>query len=341
MSFLQRLHRYRQTLGMIVVFSTLMAGVFSYLTSDHNLESFIQGCIDGFTISLLLSLYLIVIRNYLTAFRQRFNFTVMTLLETIIYATLFLGGRIIGQYLGYGELQEFFSQNFQESIGFAVLMFMGLSFLFQITRLVGRHELWNFVTGRYHQPVEEERIFMFLDLESSTELAERLGNRAFHQLLNRFYNDITEAIVETGGDIYKYVGDEIIVSWPRQKGLEKSNCLRCFFLIEEKMAREQERYRAAFGTVPRFRAGIHGGPVIAGELGDVKQEIAFLGDVLNTTSRIVSHCRERGQRLLISETVIQSLKIPPGYQLTDEGEFQPRGKQVQLKVYSITPPNKP
>ncbi|MFT4599144.1 MAG: adenylate cyclase, partial [Arenicella sp.] len=70
----------------------------------------------------------------------------------------------------------------------------------------------NFFTGKYHHPKEEVRIFMFLDMKSSTTIAEKLGHINYFQLLNKYYADTTEAIIQTSGEVYQYAGDEVIVS---------------------------------------------------------------------------------------------------------------------------------
>ena len=61
-------------------------------------------------------------------------------------------------------------------------------------------------------PKAEDRVFLFLDLEGSTQLAERLGSALYFELLRRCLDDLTEPILETEGEIYQYAGDEIVVT---------------------------------------------------------------------------------------------------------------------------------
>jgi len=49
-------------------------------------------------------------------------------------------------------------------------------------------------------------------------------------------------------------------------------------------------YLSKYGRVPVFKAGIHGGKVMALEVGSVKKELAYLGDIVNTTARIQGEC---------------------------------------------------
>lgn len=55
--------------------------------------------------------------------------------------------------------------------------------------------LLNCITGHYHRPRPEQRVFLFIDIEGSTNLAERLGDLAFHRLVDRFVIDLSGAEV--------------------------------------------------------------------------------------------------------------------------------------------------
>ena len=54
---------------------------------------------------------------------------------------------------------------------------------------------------------------MFLDLNNSTAIAERLGPLRFNDFKNDFFHDIAQPVLETRGRIYQYVGDEAVVTW--------------------------------------------------------------------------------------------------------------------------------
>ena len=171
----------------------------------------------------------------------------------------------------------------------------------------------NFILGRYNKPKEERRIFMFLDLKSSTTIAEKLGHIKYHNLLNDFFDDINDSIIFTKGEIYQYIGDEITVSWTMGNGIENENCLRCFFSITDKIESNSTRYMERFGLIPDFKAGLHCGNVTIGEVGVIKKEIVFTGDVLNTASRIQELCNTYGERLLASKKLLNVLQIEKRY----------------------------
>ena len=77
---------------------------------------------------------------------------------------------------------------------------------------------------------------MFLDIKSSTTLAETLGGQKYFSLLNTFFRDISEPILEREAEIYKYVGDEVILTWSVEMGFRDASCIRVFFdILAEEM----------------------------------------------------------------------------------------------------------
>jgi adenylate cyclase len=209
--------------------------------------------------------------------------------------------------------------------------------LLRVNEKYGQGVFLNMLRGAYHRPKVETRIFMFLDIRSSTSMAERLGHEKWFDLLNRFFNDITDPIIDTHGEIYQYVGDEVIVSWSLKHGLTNNNCVQCFFEINKRMNARADEYLRKYGVVPRFKAGIHCGPVTMGEIGKIKRDIVFTGDVLNTTSRIQDLCNQYQTDLLVSLEVVERLSDMPGLSVKPVGHIELRGKQVPVSLFAVQP----
>lgn len=180
--------------------------------------------------------------------------------------------------------------------------------------MIGANVLRYFVAGRYHRPTAEERIFLFLDLEGSTTLAERLGS----------------------GEIDQDAGDEVVVTWPLADGVRAATCVRCFFWSRDAVGREAARYTRDFGRVPRFRAGLHGGTVTAGELGDLRRQIVFVGDILNTAARLEEYAKRAGLDLVVSDSLLRRLELPPGVLARRCGELELRGTEAPVGAYSLS-----
>lgn len=223
--------------------------------------------------------------------------------------------------------------------------FLGLIYFLSVTVLVsfarevnykfGPGVLWNMIAGKYHQPRQEERIFMFLDMKSSTTIAERLGHIRFSRLLQDCFNDLTQVILTHRADIYQYVGDEVILCWQLKEGLIDGRCVRCYFDFSELLRNRADHYRKEFGVEPYFKAGIHVGKVTVAEVGVVKRDIAYHGDVLNTAARIQGRCNELGQGLLVSGTLVSMLKISSEFSGREIGLERLRGKEEVIQLFGI------
>ena len=138
-----------------------------------------------------------------------------------------------------------------------------------------------------------------------------------------------------GGEVYQYVGDEIIVIWPIGKNNLK--CIRSFFKMTEIIKRKKETYEIKYGICPEFKAGIHAGKVIVTSVGKQKREIAYHGDVLNTTSRIQGKCNELEEQLLISGDFMRYINLENHYIAEKKAEMALRGKTRKISLYGIRP----
>lgn len=207
-------------------------------------------------------------------------------------------------------------------------------FYAEVSESIGHEVLNNFFTGKYHRPVEEERIYMFLDMRSSTRIAENLGHVKYFEMLREYYSDLSEPVIEYSGEIYQYAGDEMIVSWDLKKGLQNNNCIQCFFAMKAAISKQSAKYHEKFGLLPQFKAGFHCGKVTTGEIGVIKKEIVFTGDVLNTTARIQGLCNHYDVDILVSGDLVKKLDV--SFQMKTMGENELRGRDEKIELFTIT-----
>lgn len=177
---------------------------------------------------------------------------------------------------------------------------------------------------------------MFLDLRSSTKIAEELGEVLYFNFLKEVFIHITTPILKNKGEIYQYVGDEVVLSWKSQKEVHYVDCINCFFEIQEKLINLKPYYQEKYGIQPEFKAGIHSGNVMVGEIGVVKREIAYSGDVLNTTARIQSMNNELKTNLLVSKVFIEKAKsIASSFTFKEVGDISLRGKAKPMYLFEV------
>jgi adenylate cyclase len=218
--------------------------------------------------------------------------------------------------------------------GIGLLVSAGINVAFQFAKKLGPGVLWHWITGRYYTPREEEMIFMFLDMRDSTGHAERLGTLRFSALVRDVFRDLTYPVMETRAQISHFIGDEAVIFWRPKDGVKNANCIQIFFRFQNALAERGSYYRTTYGFIPEFKAGVHIGPVVATEVGEIKSEIVFHGDTLNTAARIQGMCNELGS-LLISEELADQIVIPFDRSLCRLGPIPLKGKTEELSVCSI------
>jgi adenylate cyclase len=219
-------------------------------------------------------------------------------------------------------------------IGYTTMVSFFLNFYRQINLKFGPGNLIKFITGRFHHPKEEERIFMFLDMKDSTTIAEKLGHVQFGELVQDCFSDLS-VVRDRRAEVYQYVGDEAILYWEVNKGLENTNCLMAFFDYVAELGRRKDYYLKNYGVCPEFKAGVQIGEVTVTEVGDIKRDLAFLGDTMNTAARIEGQCNEHQTNLLISETLHHRLPASDLVTRTLVGHLNLRGKQQTIGVYKV------
>jgi len=190
--------------------------------------------------------------------------------------------------------------------------------------------------GRYHQPHLEDRFFLFVDIRGSTTLAERIGPIAVHRFLAAVFSVASDPIADHGGEIYQYVGDEMVVTWPVSAGRRGARPLACFFAIEAAIEAVAGEFEREFGIVPRLRAALHAGPVIGGEIGDSKREIVFHGAVMNTAARLEQATRDLDRPFLVSAEARGRLDGTEPYAREALGPRALRGREAPVEIYALT-----
>ncbi len=209
-------------------------------------------------------------------------------------------------------------------------------FFIVVEKKLGPGNFWKLITGRFYKPREEERIFMFIDLRSSTTIAERLGHYTYSRFIKDCFNDF--AVVDRfNAEIYQYVGDEVVISWPASEIKNFRHYLNAFYAFQEELEKRRNYYEETYGVFPVFKAGTHAGPAIVTEVGVIKREITYHGDTINTAARIQDRCNEFGTTLLVSQELVKHVPKQPDlpYTFEDVGAISLKGKQQEVRLYKV------
>ena len=109
-------------------------------------------------------------------------------------------------------------------------------------------------------------------------------------------------------------------------GVRDDNCVQAFFAYDAVLRSRRNYYFERYGLVPEFKAALNAGAVTAAEVGEVKKELAYHGDVLNTAARIQQKCNEFGCRLLVAEAMHEYIHTLKRFSSSFVGDIVLKGK---------------
>jgi adenylate cyclase len=254
-------------------------------------------------------------------------FLVVLVLTAYFVCTVFLG-------LTIGLLEFAFEPGSAPIYLYILAIDLFMVVLRQINLMLGPNNLSKLLQGKFYTPREEERIFLFLDLQSSTQLAEKLGHIKYSMLIQDCFNDLG-VVAENEAEIYQYVGDQVILTWTLAAGLKHQHCIRAYFNFKQRLLKKEAYYRSQYHCLPFFKAGMNSGIVTVTEVGKYKKEIAYHGDTINTAARIQGQCNALQQELLISSTLKDQL-LHPDFRFKELGSVALKGKEKEVLIYAAT-----
>ncbi len=343
----------RKSLSIFAIWVLINTGIFlleyfslvtnQYLTSDYDFKSaFIANAVVSVSAGLVGGFFTLHLMEY---WLRKYAFWKALLLITLAYTATALVVSFLGA--SYAISSQYGLPMFHEDVLEDVVIFYGSwmfwknfiiwLFIVVITLIAlmvndkyGPGVFKDYLLGRYFHPKNERRIFMFADIRDATTIAENLGEQRYFNLLKDFFRHIAPAVIQTRGEVYQYVGDEVVISWKMKPGLKNGNAIRCFYIMKELIGQKEEYYIKEYGQCPEFKVGFHFGTVMVGELGQIKRDIAFSGDVLNTSARIQAKCNEFGVDILASSDFADvAYQLPEGIRVERLGNIMLKGKKEE------------
>ncbi len=349
MTFSFRQKRKLKICAIIIIAGNLL-GLFYVFWSDGFGSLFPY--INTVVIATLLGMIICLLELYVIDEKiRRFRFIPLLLLRTSVYVILIplvilaelMTARVIKYDLSYQEVyysDEFqnylMNEDFPVLIAYAIALALLINFVYQINRKMGQGILVNYITGKYKKPVGENRIFMFMHMSNSQEIINKIGSARFLEFLNKFFFDITESVLLHRGVIYEYVEDECVISWRFEQGVKNANCLKSVLDILQKMEEEKASYLSEFKMIPQLEIAFHCGPVLQVEVGTIKSKVAFYGDVMNITARILGKCKILGKQILISSDLKKNIAVPEICEVQSQGVISLRGKSEPIELFAIS-----
>ena len=202
---------------------------------------------------------------------------------------------------------------------------------------IGIETLFHLMVGTYHRPVVQEKVIVFVDINDSTSLSERLGAVQTKSLVGKFLFDISKPMTDHGGEIYLYKGDGLIALWAWREAVRDGQILKAIDAVFDTIRREDSAFREQFGVVPGFRMGVHGGEVVVSEQGDTKRAIGVYGSTINIAARMEEAAKTHNVRCVISGDVADAVAEDDGNRLSLIGHEKIRGISTEMPIFEYRP----
>lgn len=330
-----------RTKTMIVVWfvavlaAALLAVAYTQLAGGDAIFAAVTGAVIAAPI---VALELFVMRGQLGAPLRRLPLWGLTLISAVVWIVSILAGMLVvaPAITGTGPLPAWYLRTvFRQDAVFAFVVVTFVYFAVRVHSLVGTRVLINFLLGRYHRPLREQQVFMFLDFLDARGLARRLGDVRAQSLIAAVFFDIDEIVLEHDGETHRYLADELVVTWPLAEAAVDARCVACALAIEALLAANAGRYRERYGEAPRLRMALHGGPVVVSEIGDERREIVYFGDTINTAARLRGLAKTIDRHLLVSAALLERIPLPEHAGVEDMGTYALSGKAAATRVFAV------
>jgi len=174
--------------------------------------------------------------------------------------------------------------------------------------------------------------FLFTDIRGFTKLCEKLPAREVIAMLNRYLNIETKIIFDNGGDVDKYVGDEIMAFFSGPK--KEINACKAAMEIREALYREQQAAIKVGREPVSIGIGINTGYVVFGPVGsETRKDFTSIGDTVNLAARLEGANKQYGSKTIISESVYNNLNN--AFICRELDYITVKGKTEAVRIFEI------
>ena len=267
---------------------------------------------------------------------QTFSALILFTFTIFIFSNIF----VLTEEYSSSQINSFIAHEYTKSsllifYGYFIYATLQYNLLVETDKKLGINVLKNLIWGKYHTPKQEERVFMFLDMKSSTSIAEKLGHIKYSYFLQDVFKLLTDLVIDKKAEIYQFVGDEVVISWSSKNAYSNNNTLQFFYGFQEILAQNEYYFLSNYDATPIFKAGIHKGIVSVAEVGEINTQIAYHGDVVNTTSRIQELCNTYHTNLLVSDSFMKGMEFPLMNFQENAAEINLRGRAQPITIYAL------
>lgn len=332
-------HRTRRDLHRMLVIicaASLVGIMYSIVLSERISFGFINGVLNGLFIGLLDTIWVRKRRG--RKLRRLPLFSYILVLSLIWFAIILFNMTLTRHFMGLNHdlsLQWMQDEAFTRHMVFCFFLAFTFNLLLRVVSFLGTGSLLNILLGRYQEPALQHLAFMFLDVVGSTRLTEKIGDARTQILIGNLFFDIASLVDQYGGEVHRYIGDEMLITWDLTKRDSAPDILGCLAEVFALIDSQRTLNEPLYGAWVDLRAGMNAGPVLVSEVGDLKRELVYFGDTINVAAGLQAHCKEAGVRAVIAASLYRTVVHSTLLQPSRLGAVRMKGKIEQVECIAL------
>lgn len=176
---------------------------------------------------------------------------------------------------------------------------------------------------------------LFCDIRDFTSISEDLDAQALTRLINGFHTPMTDAILQNGGTIDKYIGDAIMAFWnaPIDEPLHARRACLAAIAMRKSLTQINATRAAAGGAPLRMGIGINTGECCVGNLGsEYRFDYSVIGDAVNLASRLEGQSKTYGVDIIIGESTFDAAADLPALEVD---LVRVKGKHEPARIFTL------
>ncbi|HLG85523.1 MAG TPA: adenylate/guanylate cyclase domain-containing protein [Bradyrhizobium sp.] len=174
---------------------------------------------------------------------------------------------------------------------------------------------------------------MICDLRDFTAISDNWPRDDVIELLNGYFDAISEPVARHGGEILKFMGDGLLAIFPLSQPQACANLLHALTEARQAMAALNETHQGSGRAPLNYGVGVHVGDVMYGNIGSRSRlDFTVIGPAVNMASRLEALTKQVGRRVLLSSAFADFVKEE--FALERVGEYPVRGFSEPIELFA-------
>jgi adenylate cyclase len=175
---------------------------------------------------------------------------------------------------------------------------------------------------------------MICDLRDFTKISDNWPRDDVIDLLNDYFDAMSEPIARHGGEILKFIGDGLLAIFPLSEPNACANLLHAVTEARQAMTALNERNDGTGRAPLDYGIGVHVGDVMYGNIGSsTRLDFTVIGPAVNMASRLEAMTKQLGRKVLLSRAFAEL--VEPEFDLEHVGKYEVRGFSDPIELFAV------